>query len=308
MARRYENPPEWPRRAGFRGFLRWQFGGHPPQRPRDFVPPTVPNDGRLLRERRDEPSVTWIGHATLLVQAGGVAVLTDPVFSPRIGGLVKRLAPPGLAIEHLPPLDAVVVSHNHRDHLDEPSIRALGPERHFVVPAGLRPWFVERGFHRTTELEWWQSVDLDRGGRITLVPAQHWSQRTLRDLNQSWWGGFVIEAGGTKFYFAGDTGYPAAFAEIGRRIPGIDYALLPIGAYEPRWFMTPQHLSPEDAARAFRDLGARWLVPMHWATFRLTDEPLDEPPRLLRAAMGAQADQILQLAIGETYWPMRIGR
>jgi L-ascorbate metabolism protein UlaG (beta-lactamase superfamily) len=299
--RRFSNPPEWPKRSGFRGFIKWQFGGRPPRRPRDFVPPRVPNDGSALRARRDEPSVTWIGHATLLVQAGGVAVLTDPVFSSRIGGLVKRLAPPGVALEHLPPLDAVVVSHNHRDHLDEPSVRALGPGTQFVVPMGLGEWFRTRGLSRVIELEWWQTTEIG-SARITLVPAQHWSQRTISDMNETLWGGYVIEAGGTRFFFAGDTGYPAAFAEVGRRMPGIDYALLPIGAYEPRWFMGPQHLSPEDAAQAFRDLGAHFLVPMHWATFALTDEPLDEPPRLLQKAMGADGGRIIQLAIGETHW------
>jgi L-ascorbate metabolism protein UlaG (beta-lactamase superfamily) len=303
--RRFSNPPEWPRRAGLRGFLRWQFGGRPPRRPRDFVPPTVRNDGAELRVRREEPSVTWIGHATLLVQAGGVAVLTDPIFSDRIGGFLKRLSPPGLALSDLPPLDAVVISHNHRDHLDEPSVRALGPEKQFVVPMGLGEWFRKRGLSRVTELEWWQSTEIAPGARVTLVPAQHWSQRGLDDLNATLWGGYVIDAGGARFFFAGDTGYPAAFVEIGRRMPGIDFALLPIGAYEPRWFMGPQHLSPEDAAQAFRDLGAKALVPMHWATFALTDEPLDEPPRLLRQAMREETDKIISLAIGETHWARR---
>src|SRR5262249_12921532 len=168
----------------------------------------------------------------------------------------------------------------------------------------LGAWFRARGLERVVELEWWQETELPRGGKVTLVPAQHWSQRGLTDLNETLWGGYVIDAGGARWYFAGDTGYPAAFAEIGRRLPGIDFALLPIGAYEPRWFMGPQHLSPEDAARAFRDLGARRLVPMHWATFRLTDEPLDEPPRLLRAAMAGELDKIIPLAIGETHWGM----
>ena len=299
--RRFSNPPEWPKRSGLRGFLKWQFGGRPPRRPRDFIPPRVRNDGAALRARREQPSVTWIGHATLLVQAGGVAVLTDPVFSDRLGGVVRRLAPPGLELGQLPPLDAVVISHNHRDHLDEPSVRALGPDRQFVTPMGLGEWFRKRGLDRVAELEWWQTTEIGRA-RITLTPAQHWSARTPFDMNETLWGGYVIEAGGARFFFAGDTGYPAAFAEIGRRIPDIDYALLPIGAYEPRWFMGPQHLSPEDAVRAFRDLGARFLVPMHWATFALTDEPLDEPPRLLREALGADADRIIQLAIGETHW------
>jgi L-ascorbate metabolism protein UlaG (beta-lactamase superfamily) len=249
-----------------------------------------------------EPSVTWIGHATLLVQAASVAVLTDPVFSSRVGGLVKRLAPPGLRPHQLPPLDLVVISHNHRDHLDEPSVRAIGPQVQFAVPLGLGSWFTRRGFQRTIELDWWQRHAFAPGATVTMVPSQHWSQRTFGDLNQSLWGGYVIEAGTTRFYFAGDTGYPGAFAEIGRRLPGIDFALLPIGAYEPRWFMHAQHMGPDEAARAFAELGARWLVPMHFATFRLTDEPLDEPPRRLREVMGTAANRVLELAIGQTHF------
>ncbi|HJZ86714.1 MAG TPA: MBL fold metallo-hydrolase [Polyangia bacterium] len=303
---RFENPPEWPRRPGMRAFLRWQLSGRPGLRPAGFRPPQIPNDGAELRARRKPPSVTWIGHATLLVQAGGVAVLTDPMFSTRLGGFVRRLAPPGVALRDLPPVDLVVISHNHRDHLDEPSVRALGPDVQFAVPLGLGAWFRRRGLQRVIELDWWQSARFADGAQVTLVPAQHWSQRSLGDLNASLWGGYLIEAGGARFYFAGDTGYPAAFREIGRRMPGIDYALLPIGAYEPRWFMQSQHISPEEAARAFGELGARALVPMHWGTFRLTDEPLDEPPRLLRQAMGADTDRIIQLAIGETCWGGRV--
>ncbi|HMJ15569.1 MAG TPA: MBL fold metallo-hydrolase [Polyangiaceae bacterium] len=299
---RFRNPQEWPRRTGLRGFLRWQLAGRPGPRPANFAPPTLDNDGARLRAEREQPSVTWIGHATLLVQSNGVSVLTDPIFSERISGFVRRLAPPGITVERLPPLDLVVISHNHRDHLDEPSVLALGKQTQFAVPLGLAAWFKNRGFERVLELDWWQTEEFAPGARVTLVPAQHWSQRSVSDTNLSLWGGFVIEMRGAKYYFAGDTGYPAAFPEIGRRCPGIDYALLPIGAYEPRWFMQPQHMSPIEAAKAFGELGARFLVPMHWGTFRLTDEPLDEPPRLLHEAMPDDSERILQLRIGETHW------
>jgi N-acyl-phosphatidylethanolamine-hydrolysing phospholipase D len=299
---RFRNPAEWPRRSGLGGFLRWQFSSRPGVRPQNFSPPRVHNDGASLRAERERPSVTWIGHATLLVQANGVSVLTDPIFSERISGFVRRLAPPGVALEHLPPLDLCVISHNHRDHLDEPSVLALGRDVQFAVPLGLGNWMRRRGFRRVLELDWWQTAEFAAGARVTLVPAQHWSQRSLGDANTTLWGGFVIETRAARFYFAGDTGYPAAFQEIGARCPGIDYALLPIGAYEPRWFMQPQHMSPADAASAFRELGARFLVPMHWGTFRLTDEPLDEPPRRLREAMAEQLDRIIELSIGQTHW------
>jgi len=299
---RFVNPPDWPARPGFREVLRW-YKSRPPKQS-GFVPPSCPNDGRALRENRKTATVTWIGHATLLVQLDGLSILTDPMFAMRMF-TIKRLAPPGVALADLPPIDAVVVSHNHRDHLDESSVRALGPSVQYVVPLGLAGFFRSRGLPRVHELDWWQDVTLHANGgtvRITLVPAQHWSGRGLRDHNQSLWGGFVIESPTTRMYFSGDTGYPAAFAEIGRRFPNIDYALLPIGAYAPRWFMSPQHIDPEQAVIAFGELGAQHFVPMHWGTFQLSDEPLDEPPRLLRTAMGTQADRILDLAIGETHF------
>ena len=245
-----------------------------------------------------------IGHATLLLQAEGMSVLTDPMFSDRMFA-IRRLAPPGLALSALPPIDVVVVSHNHRDHLDEASVRALGPEATFVVPLGLGGFFRKRGLVKVVELDWWDETQITARGRhirVTLVPAQHWSMRVGVNTNQSLWGGFVIESPSVRFYFAGDTGYPAAFKDIGRRFPGIDYALLPIGAYEPRWFMKAQHIGPDEAAIAFGELGAKTLIPMHWGTFRLSDEPLAEPPVLLRQSLGSAADQLAQLAIGETHW------
>lgn len=301
---RFENPPDWPRFPTVREFLRW-IATRPRSFP-DFAPRVVENDGQRLREERKRPSVTWIGHATLLVQGGGVSVLTDPIFSQRISGIYSRFAAPGVALAKLPPIDAVVISHNHRDHLDEASVKALGPRVHFVVPLGLAAWFRQRGLTVVTELDWWQTTEITTAAghkaQITLVPAQHWSRRGLTDDRATLWGGYVLALGGVRVYFAGDTGYPAAFKEIGRRFANLDYALLPIGAYEPRWFMCPQHISPEDAARAFHDLGARHLIPMHYATFRLSDEPMDEPPRLLQQALGKDIDHLIELAIGETHW------
>jgi L-ascorbate metabolism protein UlaG (beta-lactamase superfamily) len=302
---RFENPDAWPKRLGLAAVLKWQLSPGRPRRPSDFHPPFVVNDGARVRAHGG-PSVTWIGHATALLGTGGAFVLTDPIFSDTISGFLRRFAPPGLAPSALPPIDAVVISHNHRDHLDEDSIVALGKEVTYVVPLGLAEWFLARGLDKVRELDWWESTELTaRSGkkvRVTLVPAQHWSRRGLTDENRSLWGGYVIEGADASFYFAGDTGYPAAFVEIGRRFPGIDFALLPIGAYEPRWFMCSQHISPEDAARAFVELGARSLVPIHWGTFFLSDEPMDEPPRLLRQALKDRADQLLELAIGQSHF------
>jgi len=303
----FENPPEWPHRTGVKDVLKWRLQPRPPSHVRPFVAPYQPNDGQRLRANAGGPerSVTFIGHASVLLQAGGVSMLTDPVFSDDVGGLFRRAAPPGVALRDLPPIDLVVISHNHRDHLDEESVRALGPSVHYVVPLGLGAWFRARGLTRVTELDWWQSTVVEgRAGRatVTLVPAQHWSQRAATDRNQSLWGGYVIDAGGERVFFAGDTGYPAAFAEVGRRFPGIELAILPIGAYAPRWFMHPQHMAPEETAQAFRDLGARILLPVHWATFRLSDEPMDEPPKLLYQAMGTLANRILFLPIGGSWF------
>jgi N-acyl-phosphatidylethanolamine-hydrolysing phospholipase D len=300
---KFQNPPEWPTRIGFSGIVRWQLRGRTPAEP-DFTPPQVANDGLRLRENHSEPSVTWIGHASLLLQAEGMSVLTDPMFSPRILA-VKRLAPPGLLLTQLPPIDVVVISHNHRDHLDEASVRALGPEVSYVVPLGLAGWFKKRGLNKVVELDWWEGTEVVARSsriRVTLVPAQHWSMRGPLDANRSLWGGYVIESPAVRFYFAGDTGYPAAFKDIGQRFPGIDYALLPIGAYAPRWFMKPQHIGPEEAAVAFGELAAKALIPMHWGTFRLSDEPLAEPPVLLRKSLGSDENKLAQLAIGQTCW------
>ncbi len=298
---RFINPAHWPARLGLRDVFRWYMARPPKQQ--GFSPPQVANDGKALRENRNTPTVTWIGHATLLVQLDGLSILTDPMFSMRMF-LTRRLAPPGVALANLPPIDAVVVSHDHRDHLDEDSVAALGPDVQYIVPLGLAGWFQKRGLRRVHELDWWQDFTLRQNGgavRVTLVPAQHWSGRSLTDHNQSLWGGFVIESPTARVYFSGDTGYPAAFAEIGKQFPNIDYALLPIGAYAPRWFMSPQHIDPAQAVIAFGELGAQHVVPMHWGTFQLSDEPLDEPPRLLREAMGTMADRIIELAIGQTH-------
>lgn len=314
---RFENPPEWPKFPGPRELFRWLASR--PQAFPPFTPRVAANDGKLLRADREHLSITWIGHASLLVQGAGVSVLTDPVFGKRVG-VYARFAPPGVLPRDLPPIDIVVISHNHYDHLDESSVKQLGASVHYVVPLGLAEWFRKRGLRQVTELDWWETTEIatPSGGKatLTLVPAQHWSRRSVFDERRSLWGGYMIDldrpaaapgsgSGGShagRIYFAGDTGYPAAFREVGRRFPGIDYALMPIGAYEPRWFMHPQHLAPEETARAFLEVGARTLIPMHYATFRLADEDMEEPPRLLRQALGQDALRLIELAIGETRW------
>ena len=249
----------------------------------------------------DAPSLTWVGHATWLIRLGGHSIVTDPVWSESLGPGISRNVRPGISLEQARP-SVVLVSHNHRDHLDAPTIRRIGPAPTYVVPAGLGPFFTRRGADKVIELEWWAHTQLG-GLTIHFVPSQHWSQRGPADKNETLWGGFVLEAASSSVYFAGDTAYFEGFGEIGRRFPGLAAALLPIGAYDPEWFMRVQHMNPEDAMNAFRSLGARLLCAMHWGTFKLTDEPLDEPPRLLeeiRRREQIPADRVWVAAIGET--------
>ena len=263
------------------------------------------------------PSVTWIGHASTLIQAGGSNILTDPIFSERASPLgfagPKRYLPPGLALAELPHIDAVVVSHNHYDHLDAASVTALaaqsgGPPL-FIVPLGLKAWLADAGIANAVELDWWQSARVG-AVEVVLTPVQHWSGRTLTDRMATLWGGYAIFAPDFQVFFAGDTAYSRDFADIHARFAarhgagrGFDLALIPIGAYDPRWFMSAQHVDPAEAVQIHRDLAAERSIGIHWGTFQLTDESLDEPPRALaRAARqaGLADDAFTVLAVGAT--------
>ena len=259
--------------------LRWmvldRLTGRRRRAPSRAPVPQVEADQELLRNPPLQGlRVTWLGHASFLVQGEGTSVLLDPALGPRIS-VVARNAGPGLRVEQLPRIDASLVTHNHYDHLDLPTLRRVGAP----VIAGLGTRDNLRGLP-CTELAWWDRLRVG-GLTVTFVPSQHWSRRSFNDMNEALWGGFVIEGGAARVYHAGDTAYFAGFRDIGQRFPRLDAALLPIGAYDPEWFMRSQHMTPEDAVQAFLDLGARRLVAMHWGTFKLTDEPLDEPPRRL---------------------------
>jgi N-acyl-phosphatidylethanolamine-hydrolysing phospholipase D len=185
-------------------------------------------------------------------------------------------------LRELPLIDDVLISHSHYDHLDAPSIHALGDAVRYWVPVGLSDWFGRRGIHRCTQMGWWESSFLSSDISIHCVPAQHGSGRTPFDRNRTHWCGWVLKSSERTIFFAGDTGYSPSFREIGERFGPIDLAMIPIGAYEPRWLMKSMHLNPADAVQVHIDIKSSLSVACHWGTYRLTDEPADEPPRLLR--------------------------
>ena len=256
----------------------------------------------------DRVAATFIGHSTFLLQIGGIRVLTDPIWSERCSPVQfagpRRARKPGQSLDALPGVDLVLVTHNHYDHMDLPTLRRVRRRWSPAVATGLANarHLAKAGIRGAVELDWWESAEL-AGARVTYVPAQHFSARTLRDRNRSLWGGFVVEAGGAVVYFAGDSGYCPHFREIGHRFPRIDLALLPIGAYEPRWFMRQQHIDPHEAVRAHLDLRPRRSLGMHFGTFQLTDEAIDAPVAGLRtacAAAGVAESDFDVLAFGET--------
>jgi N-acyl-phosphatidylethanolamine-hydrolysing phospholipase D len=259
--------------------------------PERGTPPAVlANDGAELRANGTHPTMTWVGHATMLVQLDGVNILTDPIWSKRIGpfGLgPRRLVPPGIRFEDLPPIDAVIISHDHYDHLDRATVLRLAREHHprFFVPLGIGAWLREEGVGNVVELDWWDA-QIYRGVTFIATPSQHGSGRTLADQNLRLWASWAVLGSRERFFFGGDTGYTPGMAEIGRRLGPFDVAVLPIGGYSAFTARHPNHLSPEESVQLFEDLRAKLLVPMHWGTFALNIEPYREPPdRLLAEAL-----------------------
>jgi N-acyl-phosphatidylethanolamine-hydrolysing phospholipase D len=297
-------------------FLKWQWerlfldNTREPDKGWASVIPSVKPELPFLQSNRSQRSVTWLGHASVLLQTGGLNLVTDPMLSERASPVSfagpKRLIPVAISANDLPPIDVVVISHNHYDHLDLPSVKAIN-ERNagatlFLVPLGMKTWFLEQGINNVRELDWWQHVDV-KGKRIHFVPVQHWSKRTAFDRNQSLWGGYVLEDKDWRFFYAGDTGYSKDFQDIGERFGSIQLAALPIGAYAPRWFMKAQHLDTEDAVQVMLDVRAQQAVGVHWGTFVLTDESPTEPPRALAASLqkrGIGAARFPTLAHGQT--------
>ncbi len=272
--------------------------------------------------RRSTPgwSATWVGHSTVLLQLGRMNVLTDPMFGARASPVPfagpRRMVPPGVPLEELPPIDVVLLSHNHYDHCDRPSIRAIArrhPDAAWIVPRGLGALVRRWGVRHLGELDWWEVAEAEVAGgvaRVGCAPARHFSARSPFDRGDTLWCGFAIQANGVSAYFAGDTAMHPEFGEIGARLGPFDLVLMPAGAYEPRWFMQGVHVNPEEAVGATRAVAAAHpaspvpvMLPIHWGTFRLTDEdPLEPPVRTASCweAAGLPAHQLWVLRRGET--------
>lgn len=316
---RFQNP--WPDSAphGFRDILKWSRERRkqhlPPTPPRGSFPTATPS---IMRPRANASdfTATWVGHSTVLLQFGGINIITDPVFCQRAFPVQwagpRRVMDPAMSIEALPPLDVVLLSHNHYDHLDKGAVKRLTrayPNATWVASLGLasyvRPW----GARNIVELDWWQSTDVN-GLRVTATPARHFSARRLGDRNRSLWSGFAFELEGLRAWFAGDSALHPEFGQVGARCGPFDFVMIPIGAYDPRWFMHIVHVDPEEAVQIYQDLVAPHpnappplMLGIHWGTFRLTDEAMDEPPRRTLARwreVGLREDRLWVARFGET--------
>jgi L-ascorbate metabolism protein UlaG (beta-lactamase superfamily) len=303
LARRSVRGAEAGEKPGFKAF--WKWHRERAKLPKTFhVERVEASPARLPPAPERGVRATWVGHSSVVLQIDGRTYLTDPVWSARIGGVVKRLTPPGVAWDALPPIDGVLQSHNHYDHLDAGTVERLPRDTPVYCTTGVGEWYRKRRFREVVERSWWETARAG-GDTITCVPAQHFSGRTIWDRDRTLWGGWVVEGSkGTRVYFAGDTGWCSAFAQVGERFGRFDLALIPVGAYAPRWFMAPVHVDPPEAGRAFLDARADALLPIHWGTFRLADEGIDEPPRVLRQwwdEQGLARERLLVPRLGESF-------
>ena len=282
-------PPGWP------DVLRWTYERRTQSHARTPARGSFPTATSSIAHPRasgSEFTATWVGHSTVLLQIGGLNVLTDPMFSQRAFPVQwmgpRRVMDPALSIDALPPLDVVLLTHSHYDHLDKLVVKRLAQAHRratWIVPLGLSAYLHGWGVRNSVELDWWQNTEIE-SLRITATPARHFSARRLGDRNKSLWCGYAVEIQGKRAYFAGDTAYHPEFSRIGLTCGPFDLVMIPIGAYDPRWFMHVVHVNPEEAVQVYQDLVAPHakeplplMLGVHWGTFRLTDEPMDEPPR-----------------------------
>jgi N-acyl-phosphatidylethanolamine-hydrolysing phospholipase D len=317
---RFRNPWADSVEHGFADALKWMLDrartGKLGFQVRGTPPSAVPAHAITAHADPGECRITWIGHSSFFIQVGGFNVLTDPVFADRASPVSfagpRRISRPGLTLESLPAIDLVLQSHDHYDHFDTGAIRALArrsPTTVWCAPLRLAAPLRKLGVKHVTECDWLDSAQPIPGARVECIPARHFSGRSVTDRNATLWCGWTLGAGSHRIYFAGDSAFHPDFAAIGERSGPFDAVLMPIGAYDPRWFMSAVHMDPEEAVAAFVALRSAHpshpcvMAAMHWGTFVLTDEPVDEPPRRARAAWeksGMDPDALWIMAPGET--------
>ena len=287
MAETFVNKDSTASKKTFSEFIQWRMT-------KEKSPPRVQieqsDDWRNLESSSTNYAV-WIGHASFLINNGDLTIMTDPIFSERASPVAwagpKRMIPPSIPLADLPPIDVVVISHNHYDHLDLPSLKALqgtNPELSILAPQGDKSLLEDQGLRNVREFRWWQNIRLGKT-EFTFTPVQHWSGRGITGRNGSLWGGWFIKSSTLSLYHAGDTGYSKDFVKTRETLGVPDVAFIPIGAYEPRWFMRTQHVNPAEAVQVALDLKAPRSFGMHWGTFILTDEPVKSPPEELKKAL-----------------------
>ena len=293
--------------ASFKEFWKWRKESTKPD-PVSF--PLAKNDPQFLKDNKTQKTLTWIGHASFLLQVDGVNILTDPHLTKRASPVSiagpARTTPPGLNIKDLPIIDIIVISHNHYDHLDRETIQKIIRKQKYNQPTIFVPLRLKnllRGFgaKNVQELDWWDNIRF-KNLTIHSVPVQHWSNRSF-NINKTLWCGWVFEKSDYKTFFCGDTGYSKDFLNIQKKFGYMDLSLLPIGAYAPRWFMKDHHCNVEEAIQIHKDIKSKHSIAMHWGTFQLTDEPMEEPPQLLKslsAKMNLSNDEFIAMQQGET--------
>ncbi|MEI7798577.1 MAG: MBL fold metallo-hydrolase [Opitutaceae bacterium] len=311
--RRFFNPSGQRQAAAFSALLKWSYQRLVLRRKINW-PKEIPANLGVKIPQQISPgktAVTFIGHSTFLLQQANLNLLTDPIFSERASPLSwagpKRVRPPALKLTELPRVQVVLISHNHYDHLDLPTLRWLAREHQpqFITTLGNKAWLNKHGLKNVIELDWWQTHPATAELEVIGTPAQHFSARWPWDRCQTLWGGFALKTAAKSFYFTGDSGYNHTFKEIGARLGPFDLALIPIGAYEPRWFMQPVHCTPEEAVRIHQDVGSRQSWAMHFGTFQLTDEGINDPAVALAAARIAHNLNPTDFTVpnfGETKW------
>ena len=303
IRKRYKNLDNMDTQKTINDMIRWQQERKSIKKDLNTVIQQAPyKEVEKLATNRSAPSITWIGHATFLIQLNGLNIITDPVWAKRMA-FQKRLTEPGISLDDLPEIDIVLISHGHYDHLDFGTIRRLKGNPTYFVPVGLGSKLKLRGYRKVVEADWYDSF-IYEGLTLSFVPAQHWTKRTLTDTNTSHWGGWIIESHAHSIYFVGDTGYFRGFQDIAKRF-NIETVLMPIGAYEPEWFMKDSHVNPEDAVKAFLELEGTTFIPMHYGAYHLADDTGPEAIERLDAEwsrLQLDEDLLKKLLIGETLW------